>query len=43
MTDMASRYFGQDSKGLMRREVPVGRVKLGETIFKGAAEPEEKK
>jgi hypothetical protein len=43
MTDMASRYFGQDSKGLVRREVPVGRVRMGDTIFKGTAEPEEKK
>jgi hypothetical protein len=43
MTDMASRYFGQESKGLVRREVPVGRVKLGETIFKGTAESEEKR
>lgn len=43
MTDMASRYFGQDSKGLVRREVPVGRVEMGELIFKGTAEPEEKK
>jgi hypothetical protein len=43
MTDMASRYFGQDSKGLVRREVPVGRVEMGEIIFKGTAGPEEKK
>lgn len=43
MTDMASRHFGQDSKGLVRRAVPVGRVELGETIFKGVSEPAEKK
>ena len=43
MTDMASRHFGQDSKGLVRREVPVGRVELGETIFKAEPTPPEEK
>jgi len=42
MTDMASRYFGQDSKGLVRREVPVGRVEMGELIFKEEPPPEKK-
>ncbi len=45
MTDMASHYFGQDTKGIVRKDVPLGRVRLGETIFKGEAEtkPAEKK
>ncbi len=33
MTHMASRYFGQNSKGLVRKEVPVGRVNLADPIF----------
>jgi len=43
MTNMASRYFGQESKGLVRKPVPVGRVDLGDTIFKGVSDPVEKK
>jgi hypothetical protein len=29
MAQYASQYFGQDSKGLVRKEVPLGQVKLG--------------
>lgn len=43
MTDMASSYFGQKSKGLVRREVPVGRVEMGELIFRDAPEATDKK
>ncbi len=30
MAQYASQYFGQDSKGLVRKAVPLGRVELGE-------------
>ncbi len=30
MAQYASRYFGQDSRGLMRTRVPEGRVEIGE-------------
>ena len=30
MTQYASRYFGQDSHGLVRKPLPEGQVKLGE-------------
>jgi len=30
MAQYASRYFGQDSKGLLRTQVPEGQVKVGE-------------
>lgn len=43
MTVMAGRYFGQETKGLVRREVPVGRVELGELIFKDEPVPAAKK
>lgn len=33
MTDLASRYFGQPSRGLVRKEVPFGDVKLGDPVF----------
>ena len=36
-----TRYFGQESKGLVRKEVPVGRVNLGVTIYQGVSEPAE--
>jgi len=42
MTNLASRYFGQESKGLVRKPVPVGRVEMGETIYKGVSDPVEK-
>ncbi len=43
MTNMASRYFGQPSKGLVRKEVPVGRVNLADPVYKEYIEPAEKK
>jgi hypothetical protein len=39
MTEMACRYFGQASKGLVRKEVPVGEVRLGDTIYQGETKP----
>ena len=39
MTEMACRYFGQASKGLVRKEVPVGEVRLGDTIYQGESKP----
>ena len=33
MTEFACRYFGQASKGLVRKEVPLGRVHLAEPTF----------
>jgi hypothetical protein len=30
MAQYASKYFGQDSHGLVRREVPLGRVEIGD-------------
>ena len=42
MTGMAARYFGQDSKGLIRGNVPVGRVSFGDTIFSDYSEPNKK-
>lgn len=41
MTRLASRYFGQASGGLVRQEVPLGRVRLGDTIFKGESKPDQ--
>jgi hypothetical protein len=29
MAQYASKYFGQDSHGLVRRDVPLGRVDIG--------------
>ncbi len=34
MTGMAARYFGQASHGLVRKEVPLGDVKLAEPTFR---------
>jgi hypothetical protein len=39
MAHYASRYFGQDSRGLLRTRVPEGRVDIGETKSLGEAEP----
>jgi hypothetical protein len=36
MTEYASRYFGQDSGGLLRSHVPEGRVNIGEPQSLGA-------
>ena len=30
MARYASKYFGQDSHGLVRKEVPLGRVEIGD-------------
>jgi hypothetical protein len=43
MTDAAARYFGQASNGLVRRQVPVGRVRLAEPVYEFLpGEPEKK-
>jgi hypothetical protein len=33
MAQYASRYFGQDSHGLLRKHVPEGQVEVGEPTF----------
>jgi hypothetical protein len=38
MTEYASKYFGQDSKGLLRTRVPEGQVKVGEPKSLGEVE-----
>jgi hypothetical protein len=43
MTDMASRYFGQPTKGLVRKEVPLGRVRMAEPVFEEYTGKAEKK
>lgn len=40
MAQYASRYFGQDSHGLLRTHVPDGQVKVGEPKSVGEAVPE---
>ena len=35
MTEYASRYFGQDSHGLIRRRLPIENIKIDETKFIG--------
>ena len=35
MTEYASRYFGQDSHGLVRRRLPIENIKINETQFIG--------
>lgn len=42
MTTFASRYFGRDSKGLVRRLNPTGKVEMGEVKMLGPVEPEPK-
>jgi len=39
MAQTASRYFGQDSHGLVRKEIPEGRVQIGDIRLVGS-EPE---
>ena len=41
MTENASQYFGQDTKGLIRKPLPEGNVKVGELKVLGV-EPEKK-
>ena len=43
MTDLASHYFGENSKGLVRKKVPLGRVRLDEPVFEGYTGKTEKK
>ena len=38
MAQYASKYFGQDSHGLVRKEIPLGRVDIGEVKSLGEAE-----
>jgi hypothetical protein len=38
MTKFASRYFGQDSHGLLRAALPLGRVDIGELKLMGTEE-----
>jgi hypothetical protein len=38
MAEYASKYFGQDSKGLVRERVPEGHVDVGEVKSLGAVE-----
>ena len=42
MAQYASRYFGQDSHGLLRTQVPEGRVKVGEPKSLGEVEKPKK-
>ena len=42
MAQYASNYFGQDSKGLMRKPVPKGRVEMGEPKQVGTGDPSAK-
>jgi hypothetical protein len=42
MADYASKYFGKDSKGLLRTRVPEGRVDIGETKTLGEVEEPKK-
>ena len=42
MAQFASRYFGQDSSGLLRTRVPEGRVEVGESKSLGEAEEPKK-
>lgn len=39
MTDLASRYFGRSSDGLVRKEVPLGRVRLAAPVYQEVKEP----
>jgi hypothetical protein len=41
MAENASQYFGQDTKGLIRKPLPEGNVKVGELKVLGI-EPEKK-
>lgn len=43
MTDVASRYFGQPTKGLVRKGVPLGRVRLAEPVYEEYTGEVEKK
>jgi hypothetical protein len=42
MAQFASRYFGQDSHGLLRTQVPAGTVKVGESKSLGEVVTPEK-
>jgi hypothetical protein len=43
MTDAAGRYFGQASNGLVRKPMPVGRVRLAEPVYEFLPGAPEKK
>jgi len=43
MTSQAAQYFGRDSNGLVRKDVPVGRVKMRDTEFEEYREKAETK
>jgi hypothetical protein len=38
MAQYASQYFGQDSNGLIHKEIPLGRVDIGQVKSLGDVE-----